>query len=312
MNPFLAVVFFITGVVLVVVATGRLLEGFVGLARAAQLAPFVISAILSGLEAENVAVGLVAGHNGQAEIALGTAYGGATFIVCIALGLGALIAPLEINLPRGVVALLLFAPVIAGLALVGPSTPRWSGALLLIAFAVSMAYVVRSSRAHRFVESDELREALERPRPLWASVALAVVGIAVITGGGELVAQGAAGLVTAFGVPALLVGMVVTPAAIEAEEVARQVIPARRGYPDVAAGNVIGTVLYFLLFNLGLIALAAPVTTPRLVRVLDWPFLMGVSLLAATRLARGRVGRMSGLVLMLLGLIYAVLHVIVR
>ena len=70
--------------------------------------------------------------------------------------------------------------------------------------------------------------------------------------------------------------------------------------------------LYFLLFNLGLIALATPVTTPRLVRVLDWPFLMGVSLLAATRLARGRVGRMSGLVLMLLGLIYAVLHVIVR
>ena len=39
MNPFLAVVFFITGVVLVVVATGRLLEGFVGLARAAHLAP---------------------------------------------------------------------------------------------------------------------------------------------------------------------------------------------------------------------------------------------------------------------------------
>ena len=47
------------------------------------------SALLSGLEAENIAVGLAAGHTGLAEVALGTAYGGAIFVLTVALGLGA-------------------------------------------------------------------------------------------------------------------------------------------------------------------------------------------------------------------------------
>ena len=41
-------------------------------------------------------------------------------------------------------------------------------------------------------------------------------------------------------------------------------IPAGEGHPDVSAGNLLGTVLYFVLFNLGLIALATPVRVPAL------------------------------------------------
>jgi Ca2+/Na+ antiporter len=34
------------------------------------------------------------------------------------------------------------------------------------------------------------------------------------------------------------------------------------GFSDIAAGNLIGTVLYFTLLNLGLITLLTPVTVP--------------------------------------------------
>jgi hypothetical protein len=44
--------------------------------------------------------------------------------------------------------------------------------------------------------------------------------------------------------------------------VIRQVVPAQCGRPDVSAGNVLGTVIYFLLFNLGLIALLTPIAVP--------------------------------------------------
>jgi len=89
MTLLLALAAFLGGVVLVVVATERLLEGLVGIARAARVAPFVAAAALSGLEAENVAVGLAAGSRGAADVALGTAFGGAIFLLCAALGLGA-------------------------------------------------------------------------------------------------------------------------------------------------------------------------------------------------------------------------------
>ena len=296
------------GAVIVVLATERLLEGLVDVATALRMAPFVASAILSGLEAENVAVGLAAGQRGQAEIALGTVFGGATFFLCVALGVGALIAPLRARLPRGVVLLVPAAAILAGLPIVFGETPRWTGIVLLIAVGLAIAYLVRASRGHQFTADAEERTA-GSGQSLGRALLLTAVGIVAIGIGGELVAIGAEGLIATIGLSAGLVGMVITPAAIEAEEVIRQVIPARRGYGDVSAGNAIGTVLYFVLFNLGLIALLTPVTVPERVRLLDWPFLVLTALVAAVFLTRGRVGRAEGAVLAVLGVVYAVLQV---
>src|SRR5262249_62423751 len=108
-----------------------------------------------------------------------------------------------------------------------------------------------------------------------------------------------------------LIGMIVMPAAIELEEVIRQVIPAREGRPDVSAGNLVGTVLYFVLFNLGLIALAAPVRVPVLTRTVDWPFLVAGTWLATLFLWRGGVSRGQGAVLLPLYAGYAAAHLLV-
>ena len=57
--------------VIVIVATERLLDGLGGIAAAARVAPFVASAILSGMEAENVAVGLAAAQRRRPTWILG-------------------------------------------------------------------------------------------------------------------------------------------------------------------------------------------------------------------------------------------------
>ncbi|MDQ6793323.1 MAG: hypothetical protein M3067_00590 [Chloroflexota bacterium] len=308
MTPLLAIAAFGIGAVIVVVATEGLLEGLVDVATALRIAPFVASVILSGLEAENIAVGLAAGQRGQAEIALGTVFGGATFLLCTALGLGALIAPLEARLPRGVILLVPLATLLAGLPILFGETPRWTGVVLLAAFGLALGYLVRASRGHRFTANEEERGA-GRGRSLGRAALVTAGGIVVIAIGGEFVAIGAEGLIATIGLSAGLVGMVITPAAIEAEEVIRQVIPARRGYGDVSAGNAVGTVLYFVLFNLGLISLLTPVTVPDRVRVFDWPFLVLAATIAALFLLRGRVGRAEGAVLAGLGVLYAALHV---
>jgi cation:H+ antiporter len=303
---------FTAGVVIVVWATERLLEGLVGIAMALRVAAFAASAVLSGMEAENVAVGLAAGSRGAADVALGTVFGGGIFIVCFALGLGAMIVPLRVRLPRGVLVLFAAAPVLAGLPLIADTTPRWTGAVLLLAFAAMLVHVLRVSRHHTFMESEEVAEARGERRPLWLAVLFTVAGIGAITAGGELVASGATRLIADVGLSAGLVGMVLTPAAIEAEEVIRQVVPARAGRPDVSAGNAVGTLLWFVLFNLGLIALATPVQVPRLTRALDYPFLCGASWLAAALLARGRVGRTAGAVLVATAVAYAILRGLLR
>ena len=312
MSVLLGIVFFVLGVALAIWATERLLEGLVGLSLALRLSAFAVGAVLSGLEAENVAVGLAAGSQRVAAIALGTVFGGASFLLCVALGLGTLLFPLRIQLPRGVLILFAISPLVAGIALFNPVTPRWTGAVLLLIFMAIMAYIVHISHHRTFLESEEVEEAQEKQRPLWLVIVYTLVGLVAISIGGELIAQGAERIIATLGVPALLMGMVVTPAAIELEEVFRQTIPSKEGRHDVSAGNLIGTLLYFLLFNLGCIALFTPVQVNPLVRQLDWPFLIVVTLFVTILLWRGRVGRVAGIVLLIAYAVYIALHIYIH
>jgi cation:H+ antiporter len=296
------------GVALVIWATERLLEGLVGLAWLLRVSAFAVAAILSGFEAENVAVGLAAARRGAEEVALGTVFGGAIFLVCVALGLGAVLYPLQVRLPGGFLVLMAACPPAVGVGLLGGETGRLAGAVLLVAFVLAVAYLVVASRHHRFLESEEVLEAEEKRRSYKEAVGLSVLGLAVIAVGGELVTVGAEGIVSALGLSALLVGMVITPAAIEVEEVIRQAVPAREGRPEVSAGNLVGTLLYFLWFNLGLISLLVPVRVDPQVISFDWPFLVAVTWLATLFFARGRVGRVEGVVLLFAYVLYAALR----
>ncbi len=279
MSAFLGIALFVIGVLLAIWATERL----VGLSVAFRLSAFAVGAVLSGFEVENpeachpersegsvgavlsgfemenVAVGLASGARGTAPVALGTVFGGAIFLVCVALGVSAVLFPLEIRLPRGVLVVFAASPLLVGLSLIALITPRWTGAVLLIVFVAAMIYLVNVSRHQNFLVSGEVKEEQEKQRPLWMALTLTLIGIVVIGIGGELVAQGAEGIIAALGVSALIMGMIVSPAAIELEEVIRQAVPSKEGRPDVSAGNLVGTLLYFLLFNLGLIALLTPV-----------------------------------------------------
>jgi cation:H+ antiporter len=300
------------GAAIAVWATERLLEGLVGLALLAGLSTFVVAALLSGLEAENIAVGLAAGHQRLAAVALGSVFGGASFLVCVALGLGAIIAPLDVRLPRSFLVPAGVAPVIAGLPLLWRVTPRWTGAALLVSFGVLMALLIAASRRTPILVSEEIERAGKKRPRLWQAAGLTLLGVAAVTLGGELVAEGARRIILQVGVPALLMGMVVAPAAIELEEVVRQAVPARAGHPEVSAGNMIGTLLYFSLFNLGIITLLTPIETPSLTRVLDWPFLVLATWLGLLFLWRGRLGRVEGGALLLAYAGYVALHVVLR
>jgi len=311
-SGYLALLIFIAGIVLAIWSAETLLKGLVGLALAVRVSAFAMGVVLSGLEAENVAVGLAAGNAGAASVALGSAFGGAIFLVCVALGIGAALYPMEVRLPRGFLVVFVLAPVAAGLGVLFPVTPRWAGVVLIVLFAAAMIYLVWASRREGFLAvSPEVSELEEKRPALWRGTGLTILGIAAITVAGELVAQGAIGMIQGFGFSALLIGAIVTPAAIEAEEVARQVSPSRRGRHDVAAANLVGTLLYFVLFNLGLIAILTPVSVGWTVRWIDWPFLVGTTSLATAFLWNGRVGRRAGLLLVALYGVYVAIYVLV-
>jgi cation:H+ antiporter len=303
---------FLVGAVIVVGATEAFLKGLVGVAAIVGLSTFAITTILSGMEAENTAVGLASGGSGFSELALGAVFGGAIFLVCVALGVGALLYPLRVRLPKRILVIFVATPVLSGLGVAWPVLQRPIGALLLVLFGTAMVGLIVFSRGHRFFESEAFEE-YEREQPSKTrSVVFTLLGLVVIAVGGELLAAGAQALVAGFPIPPLVMGMVIGPAVIELEEVIRQAVPTREGRPEVAAGNLVGTLLYFLLFNLGLIAVATPVAVLPLVRTFDWPVAVAVTALAVVFLWRGGVSRWQGLVLVLAYLGFVAGHLFLR
>jgi cation:H+ antiporter len=89
------------------------------------------------------------------------------------------------------------------------------------------------------------------------------------------------------------------------EETARMVAPARQGHPELAWGNVVGTVIILLALNLGVISLIRPLAAEPLVLLFHAPYLIGCTILVAVALLSAkRLGRGMGATLLGLYLVY--------
>jgi cation:H+ antiporter len=140
----------------------------------------------------------------------------------------------------------------------------------------------------RLVESGEP----ERKRHPFAWL---IGGLAVLTAGGELLAEGIRGVVDRLGVSQTLLGNTVVAASVEAEEVARVAAPSRRGRGDLALGNITGTIIHFAAFNAGVIALIKPLELDAATQHLHLPMALAATLvLCATLRLQGGLSRTTG------------------
>jgi predicted nucleic acid-binding protein len=122
----------------------------------------------------------------------------------------------------------------------------------------------------------------------------------VLTGGGWLLGDGLRTVVRHLGISQTLLGNTALAATVEAEELARIVVPAR-GRPELALGNIAGTIVHFASFNAGIIAVVTPLTLDHDTTTLYLPAAAASpAILAALPLVRGRLGRAEGVALMAL------------
>jgi cation:H+ antiporter len=285
------------GLALVVWGAERFTDGAIRLAARLALSTFFVGAVVSGLEPENLASGAAAALGGLPQIALGTVIGSTIFLLTGALGVALLVAPMAVRIPREgpvamVLSLLLFTLVLWNDGVVS----RVEGALLVLAALGLMFWLYR--RSPIFHTGPEEKAGAESSLKVSALLA---AGAAVMVVGAELLVYGARTLLTVAGLSETFLGMVVVGMGESLEETARMTAPARRGHPELAWGNVVGTTVVLLTFNLGVLAVIRPLAADPLVLRLHAPYLVGCALLVAgALLVLPRLGRGAGLVLVVL------------
>jgi cation:H+ antiporter len=284
------------GILLVVWAADMLVDGLLGVGRALRIAPFVLTVALSGFETENLVAGVAANAKGLPGAAAGTFLGGVTFLAFAVAGLGGLIAPMRVVLPPRFALWIAAAPLPLLVFAEDGHLSRVEGALLVAWWVVSLVGLAVSGRD---LLADESAERVRRP-----GVRL-VAGLGVLTGGGWLIGEGLKSTVRHLGISATLLGNTAVAASVEAEEVARVAVPARRGRPELALGTIGGTIVHFAGLNAGVIALVKPLdlgddTTHFYLPVAA----ISPAILAGVLLVRKRLGRIEGAALVALYVAY--------
>jgi cation:H+ antiporter len=274
--------------VLVVAGAELFFDGLLGAASRLGISAFTLTVVVSGFELENLAAGIAADLKGLPDAAAGTFLGGTTFLALAVAGVAALVAPMRSALPRLALVWVALSPLpLLVLALDG-HLGRAEGALLVLWSGVVLWAIVRAGRVFAPEELERGRHALLR----------VLGGLGILTAGGELLGEGIRRTVSDLGISQALLGNTAVAAAVEAEEVARVVTPARRGRAELALANVLGTIPHFCAFNAGLIALVRPLELGHESTALHLPVAAAApGLLALVVAARGGLGRIEGVLL---------------
>jgi cation:H+ antiporter len=275
-----------------------------------SLSTFYVGAIVSGFEPENLVTGVAAAVDGLDQVALGTVIGSAVFLLTAGLGLTLVIVPMEVRIPReGALAMVASVSLFA-IVLSDGIVSRPEGALLVLVALGLLVWLYRRSPVFQRAEDDDVAGPnADAPGSRTRAVALLIAGVSVMLLGAELMVRGVHTLLSAVRLSEMFLGMAVIGMGESLEETARMVAPARRGHPELAWGNVVGTVVILLALNLGLVALIHPLTADPLVLRLHTPYLAGcIVIVAVALLWARRLGRLMGVLLLVLYAVYLALN----
>ena len=207
MPALVAIVLLAAGLGLVIAGAEAFLDGLLASAARLGVSAFAITVVISGFEPENLAAGIAANAKGLPGAAAGTFLGGTTFLALGVSGLAAVIAPIRATSrpPRSPGPRPPPVPVVA-LGLDGELS-RLDGALLVVWFAIALLGMIWAARGLLEPEQPERR----RHPFAWL-----LGGLAVLTVGGALLAEGIRGSVGRLGVSQTLLGNTVVAASVEA------------------------------------------------------------------------------------------------
>jgi cation:H+ antiporter len=327
-----SVLVFVCGAALLVFSAEKLIAHLVGAASGLRLPLFLLAVVFTGVEFDDLTLGVGLNLEDLNGVALGVVFGTALSFTGVVLALAALLEPREVHVPRDYVLLLAGAPlVLAGFTLSGPLTAT-DGLLLLGLFALFLGYVAaRELRRDVAVFRDaEVYEAAAVGGPAgaepagagpagggsggraeapgrtgrgptgWAHLGMAVLALVGLVVGAAATSTGTQGILAAHGLEGTVFGATVITAVLTLEDVFVTVESFRKGVPELGVGNVIGSVVFSVTGKLGTTLLAGDIVVGP--DVLGWhlPALVVLTALAACLLSTGRLRRWHGAVLLAL------------
>ncbi|HEX2025839.1 MAG TPA: hypothetical protein VHH92_05550, partial [Actinomycetota bacterium] len=248
----------VVGAVVLYAGAEAAVRGAAGLARVLRIQPFVLGALLFGLDLESLGAAVTASARGQTPLAAGEIVGTLLFLYGAAFGIALLLSRGPVPSPAPMLVLTPALHLVAGAFALGDRyVDRIEGTLLVATYVAYLGLLLRSRAVPEGATEIE-REAASAPRSAGRATAFAFGGLVLVVIGAVVLVSGGARFAVAAGLTAGFVGTAVLGVLVSLDEVLLEVLPIRRGTPDLATGNLFGTLPAFAAGVLGLAALVRP------------------------------------------------------
>lgn len=263
----LDIVRLIGGLALILYGANWLTDGASAIARRLGVSDLVVglTIVALGTSTPELVISILAAVGGNAPMAVGNVVGSNIFNVLAIIGIVAIVRPIPIC--RSVMGeqlpwvLLTAAIVVAtGLSPWLDGTPavvsRVEGIILLLLLIMFMRRTLLSARENPGSEAG----GNTRQRKVWIACLMIAGGLGALIFGGDIFVDGASAIASLMGVSDAVIGLTIVAAGTSLPELATSVVAARKGSPDMAVGNVIGSCVLNIVLILGTAATITPLS----------------------------------------------------
>ena len=299
----------IIGFVLLVKGADFFVDGASSVAAKLKVPSLIIglTVVSMGTSLPEAAVSISASLNGSNEISLGNVIGSNILNLLVVVGISSLILPIMTDkeiLKRDMPIAILITGVLC-IMLIDGRLSRIDAGILLLLFVAYMFILIHSALKNR-IEAEEKKEL-----SLAKSLIFVIAGAAAIIGGGQLVVNSATKIAINLGMGKTLVGLTIVAIGTALPELVTSIIAARKGDSGIAMGNVVGSNIFNILFNLGMAGVIKPMTADSAFFI-DTGILIGVSLIMLLfAFTKRKMSRAEGAISTLIYLLYTA-YIIMR
>jgi cation:H+ antiporter len=312
---FLYIISVVIGLVVLVWSADKFVDGASAIAKHYGMPPLLIGMVIIGFgtSAPELVVSALASFQGNAGIALGNAYGSNITNIALILGVTSILMPISVHsqVLRKELPILTLVTLVSIALIYDLNLSRFDAIILLVVFALLMAWTIwQGIKNGKDTFAKEMETELKEVKniPVKKSYLNLTLGLVLLIISSRILIYGAVGIATALGVSDIIIGLTVVAVGTSLPELASSIIAARKGEPDIALGNVLGSNLFNTLAVVGLAGVIHPLSFEKEIIYRD----VSVMLLLTISLfifgygfkGKGRINRIEGSILLVSYVVY--------
>lgn len=294
------------GLLLMALAGDLLVRGALGLGRALGVSPLVAGVFIIGFgtSAPEMFISANAALNGNPGLAIGNIVGSNIANILMVAAIPALVFTYRsggAGQGRALFMMLLATGIWIGMTAIMPLEPLMGLCFLFVLVGYTGLSIFAARHDEIAGRSSHHADAVMPNPPAWRAIFYVPLGIAGLVYASSMIITGGEGVARHFRVPEEWIGLTILALGTSLPEIGAGLAAAFRQRGDVVIGNILGSNVFNLLGAGGIVALFGPFdVAPMFQRYDHWVMGAAAAVFAVLILLRVRMGRLLGLVLLLI------------